>query len=290
LPGRDRKAAAPLSDRIVHYKIDARLDVKAKTIAGTETLTWRNATDVPASDLWFHIYLNAFKNTRSTFMKESGGSHRGFKPGDDQWGSIDITKIGIKDGADLTRAWNSSIGRGNADDQTVVASPSSPSRPAGRSPRSPSFQTPQVFASPAGNFMVGRGSQDRRLENGAWNCHRTPRRIHADFGVFGGHHGAAEYVVEPQDASRLEEQRRHHHLPTPRGVTSLTAATSRDPASHPDDPPVRRNDPSRPGTLLKDRYEQALRNGPRFWQTGPTPAQMSPRRSAAQRPRAGGGI
>ena len=32
------------------------------------------------------INLDAFKNNRSTFMKESGGSHRWFKVDEDNWG------------------------------------------------------------------------------------------------------------------------------------------------------------------------------------------------------------
>jgi len=70
---------AQLSDHVVHYKIEAKLDVKTKIITGRKTLNWLNTSEVPVSDLRFHLYLNAFKNNRSTFMKESGGSSRGFR-------------------------------------------------------------------------------------------------------------------------------------------------------------------------------------------------------------------
>ncbi len=127
---------APLSDRIVRYEIDAKLDVKTKIITGHETLTWRNTTDIPAADLWFHLYFNAFKNERSTFMKESGGSSRGFRADATQWGACDITRIAIQGGADLTAAMEFvQPDDDNKDDRTVMRVPlPSPSPPAARSP------------------------------------------------------------------------------------------------------------------------------------------------------------
>ena len=73
-------ARASLSHQIVRYDLQARLEPETKSIRGRETLSWLNDGDTPVSELRFHLYLNAFKNNRSTFMKESGGSHRGFKP------------------------------------------------------------------------------------------------------------------------------------------------------------------------------------------------------------------
>ena len=67
----------PLSPRNASYTITARLDPATRTITGSETITWRNITSRPAADLQFHLYWNAWKNTRSTFMREralAGGS------------------------------------------------------------------------------------------------------------------------------------------------------------------------------------------------------------------------
>ena len=72
-------AFGQLSKRIVDYRIQVKLLPETKTLDGRETVTWLNDSSVPVSELQFHLYLNAFKNNRSTFMKESGGSHRGFK-------------------------------------------------------------------------------------------------------------------------------------------------------------------------------------------------------------------
>ena len=46
------------------------------------------------SELQFHLYLNAFKDENSTFMRESGGQHRGFSAtGENRWGGITIDKL-----------------------------------------------------------------------------------------------------------------------------------------------------------------------------------------------------
>jgi hypothetical protein len=58
------------SDEVVQYRISVSLDPATHQLKGTQTLTWRNpsATDA-VQELQFHLYLNAFKNTKSTFMK-----------------------------------------------------------------------------------------------------------------------------------------------------------------------------------------------------------------------------
>ena len=86
----------PLSDRRVAYTMHVELDPDSKTVSGTQRLTWRNPDSVPVDELQFHLYLNAFKNENSTFMKESGGQHRGFSAGvQDSWGGVDITRMQI---------------------------------------------------------------------------------------------------------------------------------------------------------------------------------------------------
>ena len=78
------------SKNIVDYRIKAKLSPEEKIVFGEEALTWLNTGDIPVSELNFHLYLNAFKNNRSTFMRESGGSHRGFALDKDRWGYIDV--------------------------------------------------------------------------------------------------------------------------------------------------------------------------------------------------------
>ena len=81
-----RVAAEALSPRIANYTIAVTLDVEKKTLHGSETLVWTNSTRDVVRDLQFHFYLNAFKNTYSTFIRESGGRLRGDVMTGDGWG------------------------------------------------------------------------------------------------------------------------------------------------------------------------------------------------------------
>ena len=88
----------PLSPRIVTYKISVALDAAQKVLNAKETLTWRNTSTDRVGELQFHLYLNAFKNTESTFMKESGGVNRGFELAEGGWGWVDVTSMKTVDG------------------------------------------------------------------------------------------------------------------------------------------------------------------------------------------------
>ena len=59
------------SDRIVRYTMDVKLNTKANIISGWEILEWRNTTGQPQQEFPFHLYHNAWKNNRSTFVKEN---------------------------------------------------------------------------------------------------------------------------------------------------------------------------------------------------------------------------
>jgi len=128
----------PLSERRVSYRMNVSLDPVARTVSGTQRLTWRNPGEVPVQELQFHLYLNAFKNENSTFFKESGGVFRGSRAGKDgDAGGVEITSMRIaSDDSDLQpelpRPPSSDLtdqiefiqpDDGNADDQTVISVP-----------------------------------------------------------------------------------------------------------------------------------------------------------------------
>src|SRR5262249_333371 len=104
---------------VASYQITCKLDADAKTVEGTEVLTWKNTTSRPPPTLPFHLYLNAFRNTLSTWWRESGGVGRdGRLP--DSWGSIEIRRMTASDGADLLPALRYiAPDDGNPDDRTV---------------------------------------------------------------------------------------------------------------------------------------------------------------------------
>src|SRR5689334_15107072 len=52
---------ATLSDRVVHYDIEATLDPVKHLVAGREKLTWRNRSGVPVKSVYLHLYMNAFE-------------------------------------------------------------------------------------------------------------------------------------------------------------------------------------------------------------------------------------
>src|SRR5262245_49222563 len=85
-----------LSPRNANYTIEARLDPAARTITGSETIVWRNITNTTATELQFHLYWNAWRDNRSTWMRERAlGPGGGADPNrrSDEWASIDVTSI-----------------------------------------------------------------------------------------------------------------------------------------------------------------------------------------------------
>ena len=185
---------ASLSKHIVAYRIQAKLIPEEKAVRGQETLTWLNDSEVSVSELWFHLYLNAFKNNRSTFMRESGGSHRGFKAGDEEWGYIEVKKIQVQGGTDLTEGIEYiQPDDNNTADQTVMrVRLSEPVSPQEKITLEIEFyaKLPQVFARSGygGDFyMVAQWFPKIGVfQNEKWNCHQyhSESEFFADFGVY----------------------------------------------------------------------------------------------------------
>jgi hypothetical protein len=96
--GGPRTGSEPtLSDRVVAYRISARLDPDKHTIEGRQQLTWRNRSAVPVRAVYLHLYLNAFAGQGSTFMTEKRTLGFGFRSDiatkDGDWGRIDLTRV-----------------------------------------------------------------------------------------------------------------------------------------------------------------------------------------------------
>lgn len=94
----------PLSDRIANYNIQVKLDTARHQLNATQQLHWHNPSADTIYTLPFHLYLNAFKNTASTFYQDRYGSGR--FPGLENttaadWGWINIDTLKSK-GTDLT--------------------------------------------------------------------------------------------------------------------------------------------------------------------------------------------
>ncbi len=184
----------PLSSRIANYTMTVSLDPAKKLVKGTEVLLWKNTSQNFIPDIYFHLYMNAFRNEKSTFMQESGGQLHGHKFTKERSGSIKINRIKLKDGSVLTDSLHFvSPDDGNPNDRTV-AKLNLPEGipPGGQIKLFIEFETklPKVFAR-AGYyrnfFMVAQWFPKVGVyENGKWNCHQyhATSEFFADFGVY----------------------------------------------------------------------------------------------------------
>jgi len=195
-------AASPPSPPIVDYRIQVSLDPDRKTLDGREHLVWRNPSGDPITELRFHTYLNAFKNNRTTFMRESGRQLRGDEAGTDpeDWGWIDVLSMTGPGGRDLRPSSKYVQPDGNdPTDETVLAVPlPSPVPPHGEIALDIQFHAklPRVFARTGfarDYFLVGQwfpkigvyepaGVRERKT--GGWNCHafHANSEFYADYG------------------------------------------------------------------------------------------------------------
>ena len=194
-PGKSGAITPPLSPRNANYTITARLDPAARTITGSETITWRNLTSRPATELQFHLYWNAWKNPRSTFMRElalAGSSDDEPRRAED-WAHIDVTTIKIG-GVDRTAAKRFiAPDDDNQHDETVMAvGLPQPVAPGGSATIDVAWtaHVPRPFARTGaiGNyfFIVQWFPKLGVLQEDGWNCHQfhAGTEFFSDFGIY----------------------------------------------------------------------------------------------------------
>lgn len=191
-----------MSKHIASYDIQASLNHKTHTITGSETLTWVNDSPDTVSTLQFHLYMNAFRNSRSTFFKESGGQLRGDQFKGDEWGWIDLKKMRLAGGADLTKAIRFiHPDDDNTEDGTVIEVPLPQPVKAGETIQVVidfEAKMPMVFARTGFRkdfYLVGQWFPKigvwetagfRYSTQGAWNCHQfhANSEFFANFGRY----------------------------------------------------------------------------------------------------------
>ncbi len=88
--------------KIASYTLHAHLDPLLHTVDGQGTLVWENTSSRPAPELYFHLYLNAFKNNRTVFLRSPFGAGRSGH-GASKWGYIDVKRLAVREmgGADV---------------------------------------------------------------------------------------------------------------------------------------------------------------------------------------------
>jgi len=114
----------PLSQRVVHYEIDAKYDPKTHQLEGSETLTYHNLTGQPLDTFPFHLYLNAFQ-PKATWIRETkrdGTRDTSFEKWEDKDnGADDIKSFEVVGQGDLTSQLQFiQPDDNNKDDKTVV--------------------------------------------------------------------------------------------------------------------------------------------------------------------------
>ena len=188
------------SPRNASYVISARLDTANRTLGGEELITWRNTSTAAARSLQFHLYYNAWRNSRSTWMREGQnalGLSAPVSRGESDWGWTDITSLRvIRAGPPVdatSRIRFIAPDDGNADDRTVA-------EVALDTPVAPgetinvritwSSRVPRTFARTGvvGNyyFLAQWFPKIGVLEDSGWNCHQfhLSTEFFADFGNY----------------------------------------------------------------------------------------------------------
>jgi Peptidase family M1 domain len=117
-------SSSPLSQRVVHYEIEAKYDAKSHSLDATEVLTYHNLTGQAQDTFPFHLYLNAFQPS-STWVRE--GKREGTRGQDfEKWdpknnGAEEIKKFEVAGQGDFTSQLQFiHPDDNNSEDKTVV--------------------------------------------------------------------------------------------------------------------------------------------------------------------------
>ena len=178
------------SPRNASYTITARLDPASRTLTGEQLLTWRNTSTIPATNLRFHLYYNAWRNTRSSWMRElalAGDLELADRPEPD-WGWIDVTSLKLVGTSGAPVDVTSTLrfiapDDGNMDDRTVAEVPLAAPVAPGETVNVQiawSSRVPRTFSRTGaiGNyyFLAQWFPEDRRLRGHRLELPSVPRR------------------------------------------------------------------------------------------------------------------
>jgi hypothetical protein len=190
-------SATPMSQRVVHYEIDAKYDAGKHAVTASEVLTYHNLTGQALDHFPFHLYQNAFE-PNSTFVREAkiaGNRDTSYDKWDTkEYGSEEIKSIEVVGQGDLTSQLQYiAPDDGNKDDKTVVdLHLAKPIAPGAYVQFKIAFQTnlPETQARSGWkrDFVLG-GQWFPKVGvwwHGAWNCHQyhAMTEFFADFGVY----------------------------------------------------------------------------------------------------------
>ncbi len=192
------------SPRIANYKMEVDLLVNEKRLKVKQQLNWTNSSMDTITEMYFHLYYNAFKNSESTFFKERGVPSFLTNDIDENcgWSWSHVAKIIDPDGNDLSPSIEFvATDDDNHDDQSVMrielAKPLLPMKSIDLDinweakipktmPRTGYNKDYYFFAQWFPKVGVYERSGIRSVEEGHWNCHQyhSSGEYYADFGVY----------------------------------------------------------------------------------------------------------
>jgi hypothetical protein len=190
-------SSTPMSQRVLHYEIDAKYDAGGHTVDATEVLTYHNLTGQALDHFPFHLYQNAFQ-PKSTWVREAkieGSRDVAYEKWEDKEnGSEEIKSLEVVGQGDLTGQLQFiQPDDGNKDDKTVAdLHVPKAIAPGAYVQFKIAFQTkfPETQARSGWkrDFVLG-GQWFPKVGvwwNGAWNCHQyhATTEFFADFGVY----------------------------------------------------------------------------------------------------------
>ncbi len=113
----------PLSQRLANYVMEVELDHQKKTAVGTQHIEWVNNGPEPVGHVEMYMYLNAFKDVKSSYIAGSinnvMGQDLSNKPAED-WGYIRLESIRSGESShEMDRYYIQNLD-GNTDDQSVI--------------------------------------------------------------------------------------------------------------------------------------------------------------------------
>jgi hypothetical protein len=212
-------STTPMSQRVVHYEIDAKYDAAKHTVDATEVLTYHNLTGQALDHFPFHLYQNAFQ-PKATWVREAkveGSRDTGYDKWEEkEYGAEDIKSLEVVGQGDLTGQLQFiAPDDGNKDDKTVVdVHVPKPIAPGAYVQFKITFQTklPETQARSGWkrDFVLG-GQWFPKVGvwwNGSWNCHQyhATTEFFADFGVYDVKLTVPQYEVAGASGVLVEEK------------------------------------------------------------------------------------
>ena len=201
-----------LSPKIANYDIKVHLDHEKKLATCTQKISWKNTSPDTIRELRMYMYMNAFRDLKTTYLKGVGNNVFGqdlLNRKEEEWGYITISRMEDGSGQALDQQYIQPNDQ-NEDDESVVAiTLDRPILPGAVE----NFDLDFVVKMPKTIVRSGYGKDDFFLfvhwfpqvgvyeqdKNGiwGWNCHQFMRgtEFFADFGDYKVEINAADHLV-----------------------------------------------------------------------------------------------